>query len=77
MGPSSLVMFTAICRISARWVSSEFQCAIGHSTVGVNALVEFDASDKGVCAMANEVIAEEILSFDIPDEVLERAASAE
>jgi len=74
-------MFTAICRISARWVSSEFQCAIGHSTLGVNAIlfctVEFDASDKGLCAMENEVIAEEILSFDIPDEVLERGASAE
>jgi hypothetical protein len=27
--------------------------------------------------MDNEVIAEEILSFDIPDEVLERAADAE
>jgi len=27
--------------------------------------------------MENEVIAEEILSFNIPDEVLERGASAE
>jgi hypothetical protein len=34
-------MVTAICRTSARWASSEFQCAIGHGTLSVTEGLHF------------------------------------
>jgi hypothetical protein len=65
---------------------SRFQCAIGHSHSGVNTIyflgVSWREHESGMCAMDDEAITQnkadrEILSFDVSDELLERAANAE
>jgi hypothetical protein len=66
-------MFAAILRAS--W------CAVGHSS-GNTIIVVIGASIVGLDAMNIEMASqaeaeEEILTFDIPDAVLERAGSAE
>jgi hypothetical protein len=83
IAPAASQYFTAICahhRSDRRpWI---FSVAVGHSfTVNTTYFFgsEIGAQRMGTCAMHKEVTKikadKEIISFDVPDELLERAAN--